>query len=107
MSNKQTQIKNIKKAYCLAKQDFVVSGIDVVKEVFRQVDSKVKVKNLVIDGSLVKKGKKLITFKGPIQSLLRGERVSLNILQKMSGVATLTNRKCRRCLQARQRIQNQ
>ncbi len=85
-------ISIIKEAEIIAKADEIVSGVSVVKEVFRQVDKKVKVENFVEDGDRVKKGDIIFKFVGEASSILRAERVSLNFLGHMSGIATLTDK---------------
>ena len=82
----------IKTAEIIAKADEVISGVEVVKEVFRQVDKKVKVESFVEDGANVKKGNVIFKFVGEASSILRAERVALNFLGHMSGVATLTDK---------------
>lgn len=78
-------------AIILAKEDFIIAGMVFVKEVFAQVDKKIKLTVLIKDGTLVKKGKIIAKVYGKTRSLLAGERVCLNFLQRLSGIATLTN----------------
>ncbi len=80
----------ISQAELVAKEDFILAGIDVAAEVFRFLDPAVAFERLIEDGEKVKKGDVLAWLKGPAASLLQGERVALNLLQRMSGVATLT-----------------
>ncbi|MFA5353365.1 MAG: carboxylating nicotinate-nucleotide diphosphorylase [Thermodesulfovibrionales bacterium] len=77
-------------ARLLAKEDLVVAGLPFVQEVFRQVDPSVSISITFHDGSLVKKGDVIAEIIGEARSLLAGERLGLNILQHVSGVATLT-----------------
>ena len=74
----------------LVKATGVVAGLDVAKEVFRQVDRRIKFSANVKDGAKVNKGKVIATVSGPARGILTGERVALNFLQKLSGIATLT-----------------
>lgn len=76
----------------LAKNDGVISGLNVVAEVFRQVDPALRFEPLLDDGDHVIRGEKLARISGSARSILRGERVALNFLQRLSGVATSTAR---------------
>lgn len=80
------------RASILAKRDGVLAGMDVAKEVFRQVDSSLRLKALVKDGARVTKGQVVGWVEGGVASILKGERVALNFLQRMSGIATETAR---------------
>ncbi len=73
-----------------AKQALVVCGGEAVREVFRQVDTAVRVEVGVVDGTEVAPGTEVIQLAGNARALLAGERTALNFLQRMSGVATLT-----------------
>ncbi len=75
----------------LAKEAGVIAGILVAKEVFRQVDRRIKFVPKVKEGARVKKGKVVAVLSGPARGILTGERVALNFLQRLSGIATLTN----------------
>jgi nicotinate-nucleotide pyrophosphorylase (carboxylating) len=74
----------------IAKAEGVVSGIDSIPLGYRLLDSAVEVALHVKDGDRVEKGDRLAEVEGSVQSLLTGERVILNILQHMSGIATKT-----------------
>ncbi|HVX29837.1 MAG TPA: carboxylating nicotinate-nucleotide diphosphorylase [Nitrolancea sp.] len=76
----------------LAKGDGVISGLSVVQEVFRQIDTTVLVELLLSDGDRVTRGDPIGTITGSARSVLKGERVALNFLQRLSGVATATAR---------------
>lgn len=76
----------------IAKETFTVSGLDIAKEVFRQTCSKVSFKVNCKDGDVVKKGTVIMTVKGNLRGLLLGERVALNILQRLSAVTTETKK---------------
>lgn len=76
----------------LAKQDLACSGIEVARQVFKEVSSAIRFTPEVKDGASVKRGGILGSVKGPVTDLLRAERVVLNFLQRLSGVATLTRR---------------
>ena len=83
--------KTFAKAYFLVKEDGLISGIDIVKDVFNKVDKNVEVEFMVNNGDKVKKGEIIGRVKGSAKSLLAGERVSLNFLQHLSGIATKTS----------------
>ncbi len=70
----------------------VICGLDVFKTVFKILSDKVKVELLFKDGDKIKKGDVLAKIEGPGKYLLLGERVSLNYVQRMSGIATETNK---------------
>ena len=76
----------------ICKQDGIVAGLFVFKRVFELLDSDVQVEFLVSAGEKVKNGQKIGSVKGDIRVLLSGERTALNYLQRMSGIATYTNR---------------
>lgn len=78
------------RAELVAKEDFVLAGIDVVRQVFAQVDAGVAFEKLREDGTRVRRGEVFAWLRGPAASLLMGERVALNLLQRLCGIATLT-----------------
>lgn len=80
------------KARIFAKQDAVVAGALVATEVFRRVDPQLVVQLVRNDGERVKPGDTVLEVSGPARSIFTGERVALNFLQRLSGVATLTRR---------------
>jgi nicotinate-nucleotide pyrophosphorylase (carboxylating) len=82
------------RAVVLAKQDLVLCGIAVAEQVFRQVDPLVRFTAKAKDGDRVKAGMELAELSGSTRSLLAGERVALNLLQHLSGIATLTAAYC-------------
>ncbi|MEW6702302.1 MAG: carboxylating nicotinate-nucleotide diphosphorylase [Bacteroidota bacterium] len=75
----------------IAKQDGIIVGLDIAKQVFKKLDEKIIWKNFVDDGAKVKAGTKIAEVKGSARALLSGERTALNFLQRMSGIATLTS----------------
>ncbi|NCO83687.1 MAG: nicotinate-nucleotide diphosphorylase (carboxylating) [Nitrospirae bacterium CG_4_10_14_3_um_filter_44_29] len=79
------------RALIIAKENFVVAGIPFLKEVFNLFDGETKVDVFINDGSKVMKGDVIAEVSGRTRVLLSGERVSLNLLQRLSGIATLTN----------------
>ena len=74
----------------IAKEDGIIAGLDVYARVFQIVDEKTEISFNFKDGDAVKKGDLLGTVTGDIRVLLSGERVALNYLQRMSGIATYT-----------------
>jgi nicotinate-nucleotide pyrophosphorylase (carboxylating) len=77
-------------AVILAKQHLVLAGIDVAREVFRQLDPAIRFSPFAKDGDIIHAGRELARLSGNTRSLLAGERVALNLLQHLSGIATLT-----------------
>ncbi len=84
--NEETSFGNF-----IAKESGVISGIDVCKETFLMVDSNIEFNIFKQNGESVKKGDILASVRGKTKSILMAERVGLNFLQRMSGIATLTN----------------
>ncbi len=80
------------RAYIKAKSNGILAGSEVVSEVFRAVDPGLRVKKHVSDGGRIRKGQKVFSLEGRAASILKGERVALNFLSRLSGVATLTRR---------------
>lgn len=78
------------RAELVAKEDFVLAGIDVAAQVFTAVDATISFEKLREDGRTIRRGEVFAWIKGASASLLQGERVALNLLQRMSGIATLT-----------------
>ena len=76
----------------IAKQDGVVAGLTVAKQVMLTLDQRVAFVTQVEDGSTVTRGTVLADLQGPARALLSGERIALNFLGRMSGIATLTRR---------------
>lgn len=75
----------------IAKQDGIICGMDVYERVFKLLDESTVVEKYVKDGDAVTKGMLMAKVKGDIRVLLSGERVALNYLQRMSGIATYTH----------------
>ena len=74
----------------LAKDEGVVCGLPVVEAVFRALDPGVAVDRLINEGTSFTRGDEIATVEGPLSAILRGERVALNFLQRLSGTASLT-----------------
>jgi nicotinate-nucleotide pyrophosphorylase (carboxylating) len=74
----------------IAKEDLILCGLNIFEYVFLCLDKNIKIDPKHADGEKVKNRSTLLTFSGSARSLLAGERVALNILQRLSGIATLT-----------------
>ncbi|ABP67364.1 nicotinate-nucleotide pyrophosphorylase [Caldicellulosiruptor saccharolyticus DSM 8903] len=83
---------SISSAILIAKEDGILCGIDVAKRVFEILDENIEFEKIKSDGEPIKKGDILAKIKGNTRAILKGERLALNLLQRMSGVATVTNR---------------
>jgi len=80
------------RALFIAKENFVLAGIPFMKEVFRLLDHSITFQTFINEGARVKKGNVIAEVFGKTQAILQGERTGLNILQRLSGIATLTSR---------------
>ena len=78
------------KSHLLIKEDGILAGVEVAKRVFARFDPTMKVEVLIQDGAHVKKGDIAMVVTGKVRSLLQTERLMLNIMQRMSGIATMT-----------------
>lgn len=78
----------------IAKEDGILAGIDVAKRVFEILGENVKFVKNESDGSFIRKGEVIAEVDGHTRILLKGERVALNIMQRMSGIATKTHNMC-------------
>lgn len=77
-------------AQLLVKEEGVLAGVEVAKEIFSQIDPTIEFTQLIADGDSVKYGDIAFKIKGKIHTILKGERLVLNIMQRMSGIATQT-----------------
>lgn len=82
---------NTCEAVIVVRENAVICGLGIVKKVFKQLDPAVKFRTSYSDGDKVKKGDNILFIKGKTRVLLSGERVALNFLSLLSGIATLTN----------------
>lgn len=80
------------KSHLLIKEDGILAGVEVAKKVFDRFDNTMKVEVLIGDGAEVKKGDIAMVVTGKVRSLLQTERLMLNIMQRMSGIATMTHK---------------
>ena len=85
-------------AKLISKDCGVISGIEVFKRVFKLLDENIEVNLLVKDGQKVENRQLLATLHGKTQTILKGERVALNLLQRMSGIATEASKYVRECV---------
>jgi nicotinate-nucleotide pyrophosphorylase (carboxylating) len=74
----------------LAKQDFVLCGLEIAEAVFGTLDNNILLESTVYDGEKIATGTEFARMEGPAAALLTGERTALNVMQRLSGVATLT-----------------
>ncbi len=79
-------------AELLIKEEGVLAGVEIAREIFRKFDPSLRVRTLLADGAPVKPGDIAFVVSGKVQSLLQTERIVLNIMQRMSGIATTTSR---------------
>ena len=78
--------------FVVAKEEGILAGTEAANRVFQRVDPELKVDILLEDGARVKPGSKVATVSGRIAGILKAERVALNFLQRLSGIASETNR---------------
>ncbi|GHN01804.1 nicotinate-nucleotide diphosphorylase (carboxylating) [Cytophagales bacterium WSM2-2] len=82
----------IRKARLLVKENGMIAGVDFASKVFDIYDTSIKMETFIKDGALVKKGDIAFVVEGKAQSILTAERLALNIMQRMSGIATKTHK---------------
>ena len=80
------------KSKLLIKENGILAGVEIAKEVFHRFDPTMQVEVFMGDGSKVKKGDVAMIVTGKVRSLLQTERLMLNIMQRMSGIATMTSK---------------
>ena len=93
-----------KKAKLISNQSGIIAGLEFAKQTFKLIDKKIKFKIKKKEGSATKKNSVIATVEGNIKNILIGERVALNFLSHISGIATITNKfvkkagkKCKIC----------
>ena len=79
------------KAELRARASGVLAGVEIAKEVFCKIDGQLDVKTILNDGSALEKGTVVMTIEGAARSILTAERTALNFLQRLTGIASLTN----------------
>ncbi len=80
----------VKSAYLIMKEDGVIAGMELAPIIFHRLDSDMTIEPLVKDGDLVKTGDIILKLHGKVRAILGGERLLLNCMQRMSGIATKT-----------------
>ena len=80
------------KSKLLIKEPGVLAGVEIAKEIFHRFDPTMQVEVMMEDGSEVKPGDVAMVVTGKVRSLLQTERLMLNVMQRMSGIATMTHR---------------
>jgi len=80
------------KARLLVKQEGILAGVEIARRVFSLVDATLNFTKLLDDGAVIKPGDVAFYIEGPSRSITIGERLALNFMQRMSGIATKTNR---------------
>ena len=83
-------LKKKGRARAVAKDDFVVAGMDVFEAVFKCLDKSIKVRKIIADGRVAKRGAVIAEVEGRLSGILQAERVALNLFQRMCGIASLT-----------------
>jgi nicotinate-nucleotide pyrophosphorylase (carboxylating) len=94
----------VARAVIAARKEGVIAGLPLAHEAFRQTDARVAFETLVEDGAAVAPGAKIATIEGPARAILSAERVALNYLGRLSGVATLTAQYAKRIAHTRARV---
>jgi len=79
-------------AVWVAKEEGIVAGLDVAKAVFHKLDPGLEWSQQLKDGQKVQPGSEIVSMQGSCRAILTGERIALNIAQRMSGIATMTNK---------------
>ncbi len=79
-------------AHIISREEIVVCGMEIIREILKEYDKRLKLEVLISDGQNAHVGSKLATIKGPLCSMLSAERVVLNFLQRLSGIATTTQK---------------
>lgn len=92
------------KMQLLVKQEGILAGVEAAVETFKIIDPNIKVKVLIKDGTAVKKGDVAFTVEGKTQKLITAERLVLNIMQRMSGIATKTYHLQLLCLDTKTKV---
>ena len=84
------------KSKLLIKEEGILAGVEMAKRIFKDFDPNLKMEIFIKDGTAVKPGDIAFTVEGKVRSLLQTERLMLNVMQRMSGIATVTNKYVKR-----------
>lgn len=79
-------------AFIISKDEGIIAGVFIAVDVFKHVDSSLNIEIIKTDGDFIAYGEKILKITGMLSSILLAERVALNFLQRLSGVATITNK---------------
>lgn len=79
------------KSRLIIKEEGIIAGVEMAREIFHRFDPEMKMEVYINDGAHVKPGDVAFVVEGRVQSLLQTERLMLNVMQRMSGIATITN----------------
>jgi len=82
----------VDKARIISREEIVVCGVEIIREILKYYDEKLKLTININDGEAAHVGSKIATIRGPLRSMLTAERVMLNFLQRLSGIATTTRK---------------
>ncbi|MFW6022529.1 MAG: carboxylating nicotinate-nucleotide diphosphorylase [Halanaerobiaceae bacterium] len=82
---------SVGKAFIIAKEEGIIAGLPIAEKVFLRLTDEIIFKYLLTDGTMVQPGDIIAEVKGPAREILKGERIALNFLQRMSGIATRTS----------------
>lgn len=80
----------VKSAYLIMKEDGVIAGMELAPLIFKRLDPDMEIEPAVLDGAMVKTGDIILRLRGKVRAILGGERLLLNCMQRMSGIATKT-----------------
>lgn len=84
------------KVQLLVKEEGIIAGIELAHLIFKKLDAEIIFEQFIQDGTLVKQGDIAFTVEGKVHTLLQAERIALNVMQRMSGIATTTNKYVKR-----------
>lgn len=87
---------SVSKGHFIFKENGIIAGLDVVERVFKVLDPQITLRRMSADGDEVKKGQVVAEIEGSTAAILKGERIALNLLQHLSGIATKTNKYCKK-----------